>query len=86
MTENGDPYENAFAERVIGILKDEFGLSDTLESIMHAKELIGQSIRIYNNLRPHLSCSMLKPDQMHQQDKIKLISFKKKKFRHIGNA
>lgn len=86
MTENGDPYENAVAERVNGILKDEFGLSDTLESIMHAKELASQSIKIYNNVRPHLSCSMLTPNQMHKQDKVKLISFKKKKFRHPENV
>jgi len=86
MTENGDPYENAIAERVNGILKDEFGLSDKLEDVIQAKELTAQSIRIYNNLRPHLSCSMLTPNQMHQQDKIKLISFKKKKFRHLENV
>ncbi len=86
MTENGDPYENAIAERVNGILKDEFGLSDKFESIMQAKKLTKQSIEIYNKLRPHLSCSMLTPNQMHQQDKIKLISFKKKKFRHLENV
>lgn len=86
MTENGDPYENAIAERINGILKDEFGLSDKLENIKQAKELTRQSIRIYNNLRPHLSCSMLTPNQMHQQDKIKLKSYKKKKFRHLENV
>jgi len=86
MTENGDPYENAIAERVNGILKDEFGLSDKFESIIQAKKLTRQSIEIYNKLRPHLSCSMLTPNQMHQQDKIKLRSFKKKKFRHLENA
>jgi transposase InsO family protein len=86
MTENGDPYENAIAERVNGILKDEFGLSDKLEDIVQAKKLTTQSIEIYNHLRPHLSCSMLTPNQMHQQDKIKLISFKKKKFRHLENV
>jgi len=78
MTENGDPYENAIAERVNGILKDEFGLSNKLNNIIQAKELTKESIIIYNQLRPHLSCSMLTPDQMHQQNKIKLISFKKK--------
>lgn len=86
MTENGDPYENAIAERVNGILKDEFGLSDKMENVILAKELTIQSIEIYNNLRPHLSCSMLTPNQMHQQDKVKLISFKKKKFRHLENV
>ncbi len=86
MTQNGDPYENAIAERVNGILKDEFGLSDKFENIIQAKELTKQSIEIYNQLRPHLSCSMLTPNQMHQQNKIKLISFKKKKFRHLENV
>ena len=86
MTENGDPYENAIAERVNGILKDEFGLSDKFENIRQAKELTRQSIEIYNQLRPHLSCSLLTPNQMHQQSKIKLISFKKKKFRHLSNV
>lgn len=78
MTENGDPYENAIAERVNGILKNEFGLDDKFENILQAKQIAGQSIEIYNQLRPHLSCSMLTPNQMHQQDKMKLISFKKK--------
>jgi len=86
MTENGDPYENAIAERVNGILKDEFGLYDKFENIIDAKELARQSIEIYNQLRPHLSCSMLTPNQMHQQDKIKLTSFKKKKSRHRQNV
>lgn len=86
MTENGDPYENAIAERVNGILKDEFSLSDKFESIIQAKVLTRQSVEIYNQLRPHLSCSMLTPNQMHQQDKIKLVSFKKKKFKHLENV
>src|SRR5690606_25012892 len=86
MTENGDPYENAIAERINGILKDEFGLYDKFENIIGAKELARQSIEIYNQLRPHLSCSMLTPNQTHQQDKIKLTSFKKKKSRHRQNV
>lgn len=85
MTENADPYENAVAERVNGILKDEFGLYGKFENILQARELTSQSVEIYNQLRPHLSCSMLTPNQMHQQDKIKLIAFKKKKFRHLEN-
>ncbi len=84
MTENGDPYENAIAERVNGILKDEFGLYDKF--ILQAKELARQSIEIYNQIRPHLSCSMLTPYQMHQQHKMKLVSFKKKKFRHFQDV
>jgi transposase InsO family protein len=86
MTENGDPYENAIAERVNGILKDEFGLSDKFENIIQAEDLTKQSIEIYNKLRPHLSCSMLTPNQMHKQNKLKLIAFKKKKFKHLENV
>jgi putative transposase len=78
MTENGDPYENAIAERVNGILKDEFGLSEQLNNINEARHQTAQSIDIYNNSRPHLSCHMLTPAQMHQQKEIKLKSYNKK--------
>jgi putative transposase len=78
MTENSDPYENAVAERVNGILKDEFGLDEQLCNISEALQQTRQSITIYNNNRPHMSCSMLTPVQMHQQKEIKLKSYKKK--------
>ena len=78
MTENGDPYENAVAERINGILKDEFGLGEQMENIEQAKHQTSQSISIYNTLRPHLSCQMLTPTQMHCQKKIKLKTWNKK--------
>jgi putative transposase len=78
MTENGDPYENAIAERINGILKDEFGLYDQMEDITDAALQTNQSIDTYNNQRPHLSCSMLTPRQMHQQKEIKLKFYNKK--------
>jgi len=78
MTENGDPYENAIAERVNGILKDEFGLAEQLNNISEAMQQTAQGIHIYNNNRPHLSCSMLTPIQMHQQEQIKVRSYNKK--------
>lgn len=78
MTENGDPYENAIAERMNGILKDEFGLSERFENLNHAKTQTSQSIFIYNKLRPHLSCHMLTPEMMHQQNEIKLKVWTKK--------
>jgi transposase InsO family protein len=55
MTENGDPYENAVAERVNGILKDEFGLGEKLPDIIEAVYQTNESIAIYNKLRPHLT-------------------------------
>lgn len=65
MTENGDPKENGVAERVNGILKNEFieHLEDfTLEN---AEKKIAKVIEIYNNSRPHLSLGMLTPNQAH---------------------
>ena len=78
MTENGDPYENAIAERMNGILKDEFGLGERMEDIQQAQRLTQQSIDAYNQLRPHLSCHYLTPEQMHNQQKIRMRTWKKK--------
>lgn len=77
MTENGDPYENAVAERMNGILKDEFGLSKRLNDIKEAMQITQQGISLYNTVRPHLSCKMLTPEKMHQQNKIKIKTYKK---------
>lgn len=77
MTENGDPYENATAERINGILKGEFGLGDVLNNLSEAKALAKQGIAIYNRLRPHLSCRMLTPVQMHAQKNIEIRTYKK---------
>jgi putative transposase len=77
MTENGSPYDNAVAERVNGILKDEFGLADQLDNYRDALVQVKESIYAYNFLRPHWSCYMLTPDQMHQQETIKIKTYKK---------
>ena len=66
MTENGDPLENAIAERVNGILKEEL-LKDKYDSFEAAQKDIAKAIIIYNSLRPHLSCDMLTPDEAHQK-------------------
>jgi transposase InsO family protein len=68
MTQYGDPYENAVAERVNGILKDEFGLGNTpLPSFAQAEALVARSVRAYNELRLHGSCNFLTPSQVHAQ-------------------
>lgn len=77
MTENGSPYDNAVAERVNGILKDEFGLSEQPRNHGEALLQVKESIYAYNTLRPHLSCEMLTPEQMHGQKNIKIITYKK---------
>ena len=66
MTQKGDPYENAIAERVNGILKTEFGLNAVFKSFEQAVVLIDESVSTYNKLRPHASCDYLIPEQAHQ--------------------
>ncbi len=65
MTEQNHVYENALAERVNGILKDEFMLGETLKSYEIAKKLVKESIEIYNEERPHLSLNYDKPSMRH---------------------
>lgn len=78
MTQDGSPYDNAIAERVNGILKDEFGLDDTFETIEQARREVKQSINLYNRVRPHLSNQMLTPTKMHKQNKLKPRAWHKK--------
>jgi len=67
MTENGDPLENAIAERVNGILKDEL-LQLQYNSFEEAKKRVAKAIVVYNALRPHSSCDMLTPQQAHTKE------------------
>jgi putative transposase len=78
MTENGDPYENAIAERINGILKYEFLIIDGFKNHIEALEVIKESIGIYNDERPHLSCEMLTPNKTHLQQEIQIKKWKKK--------
>lgn len=67
MTENGDPYENALAERVNGIIKTEFNLYSSSLGFEQTANQINKSIKAYNELRPHASCDYLTPEQTHLQ-------------------
>lgn len=78
MTQDGSPYDNAVAERVNGILKDEFYCDEKFENEETAQQHVAQSIKIYNTKRPHLSCSMLTPIQMHGQQNIIVKKWNKK--------
>lgn len=78
MTESYDPYQNAVAERVNGILKHEFILGITIHDLELMNKLIDESIYIYNNERPHWSCWMETPNKMHLQNSIKIRTYKKK--------
>lgn len=67
MTNNGDPYENAIAERLNGIIKSEFSLYSSQFSFEETNSLVEKSINAYNNIRPHSSCDYLTPEQAHQK-------------------
>ena len=77
MTETYDPYANAIAERVNGILKQEFLLEEYQVKLPVMKMLIKDSVSKYNVLRPHWSCYMMTPIQMHKQRELKIKSYKK---------
>lgn len=65
MTENGDPRENAIAERVNGILKTEWLNHMQWGNIKEAREQIANVINLYNTKRPHLSIGLLTPEMAH---------------------
>jgi len=62
---NGDPYQNAIAERVNGILKMEFGLNKAFDNIEKAVEAVSSAVDLYNSKRPHNSLNYLTPNQAH---------------------
>jgi len=78
MTESYDPYANAVAERVNGILKEEFIGYKNKHSLETMDALVKNSINIYNEKRPHFSCYYKTPKQMHQQNEIKIKTYKNK--------
>lgn len=88
MTEKGDPYENAIAERVNGILKYEHNLKRTFANHGAAKEAVDDAVRKYNEIRIHDSCGRLTPMQAHEQKGILKKYWKPKvyKWRQIQAA
>jgi transposase InsO family protein len=78
MTESYDPYANAVAERVNGILKQEFLGYDRKLPLRIMKRLVKDSVRVYNDIRPHYSSHMLTPKQMHRQRKVQMRTYKNK--------
>jgi putative transposase len=66
MTQNGDPYENAMAERVNGILKTEL-ISESYPDLKTAMQHIARCITIYNYRRVHSSLNWQVPHDVHSQ-------------------
>ena len=82
MTSKYDPYENAIAERVNGILKSEFDVGDVFGNHQEAKKVIKESIEVYNFLRPHLTCQYRTPKEAHTKPNFEPIKWKSKKSKH----
>lgn len=69
MTDNGDPLENAIAERVNGIIKEEYLATYQVSGLDQARELLERSVRLYNSERPHMSIGYKTPDFVHRSGK-----------------
>ncbi len=66
MTENGDPLENAIAERLNGIIKGEYLIDYPVNNLTDAKRILEAVVGLYNEDRPHTSISNLTPSEVHQ--------------------
>lgn len=86
MTQDGSPYDNAIAERINGILKDEFELDAVFDNMGQLKKQVTQAIGLYNTSRPHLSCQMLTPQAMHNQQRLKIKTWRKKNQKNLKSS
>lgn len=75
MTDGYDCYQNALAERINGILKEEF-LIVKPKDITQARIIITQAIQLYNERRPHLALNYATPAQIHNKKSLPLLSDK----------
>jgi putative transposase len=66
MTEENHCYENARAERLNGILKQEYGLGETLATTADARTLARQAVMLYNTHRPHTALGYRCPGEVHE--------------------
>lgn len=76
-TEKYDPYENAVAERVNGILKYEFGLKRTIPNLKLAAQMVDQAVMLYNSRRLHQSLNMTTPNQAHKMQNHQYATYRK---------
>ena len=70
MTEDSNPTDNGMAERVNGIIKNEFlDPKPTPKNLAEALPLVENAVNTYNTLRPHLSLDMRTPAQVYVENK-----------------
>jgi len=65
MTDGYDCYQNALAERINGILKNEYLLIKP-NDLKEARKMVEESVMIYNQRRPHTALKYKTPDEVHQ--------------------
>lgn len=68
MTEKGDPLENAIAERVNGIIKEEYLNDYKVNNINEAKKILKHVVTLYNEERPHNSINNFYPNEVHENN------------------
>lgn len=86
MTENGDPYENAIAERINGTIKNEFGISHLQTTFKETKARITEAVNLYNDYRRHHSNGGLTPNQMHSQQEKPVKRYGKGKSTNLATS
>ena len=67
MTDENHCYQNAVAERVNGILKDEFNLDAEFTSFTSAQDAVSKAVNVYNTKRTHWSLDLQTPDAVYNQ-------------------
>ena len=77
-TEKYDPYENAVAERINGILKYEFGLKRIIPTLAIATKMVEDAVKLYNGKRRHRSLEMQTPNQAYKEQVHKYATYRKK--------
>lgn len=65
MTDDNHCYQNAVAERVNGILKDEFNLDAVFRTFDELKAAVDKAVRVYNTKRIHYSLGLQTPEEVY---------------------
>ena len=79
MSENSDPLENAIAERINGIVKNEYLCHFGFKNKRQIEKMLPEIIKRYNNLRPHLSINMKTPKEVHEKELLINRSWERKR-------
>ena len=67
MSRKSSPQDNPVGERINGILKSEFGISQRHSTFTKVEQAVADAVKIYNQIRPHGSCDFLTPEQAHKK-------------------